>query len=192
MGVLLSIGEMAARLGVAVGTLRRWDREGRLRPKLRTIGGHRRYAADEEENNGRTVCYARVSSSDQKDDLERQKARLAAYAEASGWTNAEVIADLGSGMNYRKHGLRRLLTMVLTGEVNRLVIENKDRLLRFGADLVIWLCRKCGVEVVVIKDGAKAAFEVDLARDVLEIITVFSSRLYGARAHRNRAVANAA
>jgi predicted site-specific integrase-resolvase len=80
--------------------------------------------------------------------------------------------------------------MILTGEVTRLVVENKDRLLRFGADLVFWLCRRCGVEVVVIEADAIANFEVDLAKDVLEVITVFSSRLYGARAHRNKPGAN--
>jgi putative resolvase len=188
MGILLSIGEMAVHLGVAVGTLRRWDREGRLHPKLRTLGGHRRYACADENTGGKTVCYARVSCADQKDDLVRQKARLLIHAEAQKWANIELIADLGSGMNYRKVGLKRLLTMLLSGEVSRLVVENKDRLLRFGAELVFWICRLRGVEVVVIEAAAKADFEVDLAKDVLEVITVFSSRLYGARSHKRKTI----
>jgi len=187
MEILVSIGEMASRLGVAVGTLRRWDREGRLCPKQRTDGGHRRYAIGEGATGGKTVCYARVSCADQKDDLERQKVRLSAHAEACGWDEIEVIADLGSGMNCRKRGLQRMLTMIMLGEVSRLVVENKDRLLRFGAELVFLMCRLRGVEVVIIHADAKASFEADLASDVLEVITVFSSRLYGARSHRAKA-----
>jgi putative resolvase len=157
---LVSIGEMARRLGVSVATLRRWDREGRLRPVLRTPGGHRRYgevsAAGERPD--RTVCYARVSCADQRDDLERQKVRLAAHAAAQGWPEVEGIADLGSGMNHKKRGLLRLLGLVLNGAVRRVVVDAP----------------------------AERNFEGDLARDVLEIITVFSARLYGSRSAARR------
>ncbi len=101
---LCSIGEMANRLGVAIVTLRRWEREGRLRPASRTLGGHRRYAAPDQREPMApiTILYARVSSHDQKPDLERQKQRLIAFAEGKGWLDTEVIADLGSGMNVLK------------------------------------------------------------------------------------------
>jgi predicted site-specific integrase-resolvase len=188
----MSIGEMAHRLGVAVVTLRRWEREGKLLPTTRTMGGHRRYgepAATSE--NGVTILYARVSCSDQKDDLERQKARLKAHAERSGWDKCELIADLGSGLNFKKRGLLRLLDMLLRGNVSRLVVENKDRLLRFGAELVFRLCAARGVEVIIVDAPDKPTFEVDLARDVIEIITVFSAKLYGARSAKRRCVPGA-
>jgi predicted site-specific integrase-resolvase len=174
-----------------VQTVRRWEREGRFPPPERTAGGRRRYdlaklkpelfhAPDER----RTVAYARVSSHDQKDDLERQKQVLELYCARQGWT-FEVIADLGSGMSYRKKGLKRLLNGILVGEVGRLV-THKDRLLRFGAELVFAICEAKQVEVVILNQGEDTSFEEDLAKDVLEIITVFSARLYGSRSRKNQ------
>ena len=133
----------------------------------------------------RTLAYARVSSHDQKADLERQKQVLELYCARQGWT-FEVISDLGSGMNYRKKGLKRLVAAILDGSVGRLVVTHKDRLLRFGAELVFAICEAKGVEVVILNRGEDTSFEEDLAKDVLEIVTVFSARLYGSRSHRNR------
>ena len=97
-----------------------------------------------------------------------------------------MIADLGSGMNYRKKGLKRLLDGIVEDEVGRLVLTHKDRLLRFGAELIFALCQTRQVEVVIINHGEDTNFEEELASDVLEIITVFSARLYGSRSHRNQ------
>jgi len=138
-----------------------------------------------EQASRKTVAYARVSSHDQKDDLERQKQVLELYCAQQGWT-FEVIADLGSGMNYQKKGLKRLLDAVIEGGVGRLVITHKDRLLRFGAELVFAICEAKNVEVVILNKGADTTFEEDLAKDVLEIITVFSARLYGSRSRKNQ------
>ena len=183
---LIGIGEMAKRMGVAVVTLRRWDREGKLKPTSRTLGGHRRYGTvPETPGCDRTILYARVSCHDQKQDLDRQKIRLFEYASRQGWANTEVISDLGSGLNFRKRGLLKLLDLILNRRCSRLVLENKDRLLRFGADLIFRLCAAQGIEVVVVEDQP-LSFEASLARDVLEIITVFSSRLYGARSSGRR------
>jgi len=113
-----------------------------------------------------------------KPDLERQAQFLQAYCAAQGWTH-EIVPDLGSGMNYRKKGLRRLLDDIVEDRVGRLVITHKDRLLRFGAELVFAICEVRGVEVVILNQGEDTSFEEDLARDVLEIITVFSAQLYG-------------
>ncbi|SHF32663.1 Predicted site-specific integrase-resolvase [Thermomonas hydrothermalis] len=133
----------------------------------------------------KTVAYARVSSHDQKDDLERQKQVLELYCARQGWT-FEVIADLGSGMNYHKKGLKKLLEAIIEGQVGRLVITHKDRLLRFGAELVFAICEAKNVEVVILNQGEDTTFEEDLAKDVLEIITVFSARLYGSRSRKNQ------
>ncbi len=202
----VGIGEAAQALGVSITTLRRWEATGRLVAE-HTAGGHRRYdlgklrpemlrAKDEAKRH--TVAYARVSSSDQKDDLERQKQVLERYCARQGWT-FEVIADLGSGMNYRKKGLKRLLDAVIDGEIGRLVITHQDRLLRLGAELVFAICEAKNVEVLILNQGsqrdaspaqqgedADSTFEEDLAKDMLEIITVFSARLYGSRSRKNQ------
>ncbi len=192
MSRLVSIGEASDVLGVSISTLRRWESVGKLIPD-RTAAGHRRYQLDKikpgflhatgEER--RTVAYARVSSHDQKDDLERQKQVLELYCARQGWT-FEIISDLGSGMNYHKKGLKRLLDDLVDGRVGRLVITHKDRLLRFGAELVFAICEAKGVEVVILNQGEDTTFEEDLAKDVLEIITVFSARLYGSRSRKNK------
>lgn len=191
---LVPIHEAAEALGVSAQTLRRWEREGRLLPDERTAGGRRRYDLarlkpekfrSQAEAVRKTVAYARVSSHDQKDDLERQKQVLELYCARQGWT-FEVIADLGSGMNYHKNGLKKLLEAIIEGQVGRLVITHKDRLLRFGAELVFAICEAKNVEVVILNQGEDTTFEEDLAKDVLEIITVFSARLYGSRSRKNQ------
>lgn len=191
---LVPIHEAAEALGVSAQTLRRWEREGRLLPDERTAGGRRRYDLarlkpekfrSQAEAVRKTVAYARVSSHDQKDDLERQKQVLELYCARQGWT-FEVIADLGSGMNYHKKGLKRLLDAIIDGQVGRLVITHKDRLLRFGAELVFAICEAKQVEVVILNQGEDTTFEEDLAKDVLEIITVLSARLYGSRSRKNQ------
>jgi excisionase family DNA binding protein len=189
----LSIGNAAKVLGVSITTLRRWDVSGRIEAE-HTAGGHRRYdlaklrpglVRKEREASRKTIAYARVSSHDQKGDLERQKQVLELYCARQGWA-FEAIADLGSGMNYHKKGLRRLLSAIVEGDVGRLVITHKDRLLRFGAELVFALCEAKQVEVVILNQGEDTSFEEDLAKDVLEIITVFSARLYGSRSRKNQ------
>lgn len=127
----------------------------------------------------------------QKDDLTRQASLLSTYCTARGW-NHEVIQDLGSGMNYHKQGLKKLLDHILERKIRRLVITHKDRLLRFGAELVFALCQARQIEVVIVNQGEDVSFEEELAKDVLEIITVFSARLYGARSHKNKKLIEAA
>ena len=192
MDRLISIGEAAKLLGVSLTTLRRWEASGKLVPE-RTKGGRRRYALSSLRPDlvrhdvvvRKTIAYARVSSHDQKEDLERQKQVLELYCAHHGWAH-EIISDLGSGMNYRKKGLKRLLDAIIEGSIQRLVITHKDRLLRFGAELVFAVCEAKGVEVIILNQGEDTSFEEDLARDVLEIITVFSARLYGARSRKNQ------
>lgn len=192
MDRLVAIGEASKALGVSITTLRRWEAEGKLIPE-HTAGKHRRYdlaklkpelfrgAPDER----RTLAYARVSSHDQKDDLERQKQVLEVYCAQRGWT-FDLVTDLGSGMSYYKKGLKRLLNEILADRTGRLVITHKDQLLRFGAELVFAICEAKRVEVVILNQGEDTTFEEDLAKDVLEIITVFSARLYGSRSRKNQ------
>jgi excisionase family DNA binding protein len=193
MNNFLSIQEAAKCLGVSPQTLRRWERKKKITPAHRTQGGQRRYDIAtlkpldpiNRTKDFPTIAYARVSSHDQKEDLQRQVHMLEIYCSAKGWTYS-VIKDLGSGMNYHKRGLKQLLEQIMKGQIRRLVLTHKDRLLRFGAELVFSLCAVKGVEVVIINQGDEPSFEEELAKDVLEIITVFSARLYGSRSHKNK------
>ncbi|MGD1716685.1 IS607 family transposase [Dapis sp. BLCC M172] len=190
MSNLLTVSQAAELLGVSTKTIRRWETEGRIK-SIRTEGGHRRFTVSNlignKQDNSLTVAYARVSSYDQKDDLERQKIVLEAYCAKQGWS-FEVISDLGSGLNYRKKGLIRLIKLICSEQVERLVLTNKDRLLRFGSDLIFTLCEIFGTEIVIINRSEDSTFEEVLAPDVLEIIRVFSARLYGSRSNQNQEI----
>jgi len=187
---MISIKEACKVLGVTPKTLRLWEKEGKIK-SVRTSGNHRRYVISDligdKKSSDLTVAYARVSSHDQEDDLKRQEIVLESYCAAKGY-NFELISDLGSGLNYKKKGLVRLIKMICSSEVNRLVLTHKDRLLRFGSELVFSLCEHFGVEVVVINRSEDSTFEEDLATDVIEIITVFSAKLYGSRSHKNKRI----
>jgi len=184
----ISISEAAKLKGVSISTLRRWESEGKIIPE-RTANGHRRYDLSQlmgvKSELSYTVGYARVSSHDQKDDLLRQVEVLELFSASNGW-QVEIIRDLGSGLNYSKKGLKRLINLITDGKVERLIITHKDRLLRFGSELIFSLCEIFGTEVVIINRTEDSSFEEDLAQDVLEIITVFSARLYGSRSHKNK------
>lgn len=191
----ISIGECAETLGVSVKTVRRWSDSGKLRFE-RAPSGHRRYnlqdvkrikpktLADLEDRI--TINYARVSSHDQKADLARQVLMLETFSTTKGW-QFETIQDLGSGLNYKKKGLQKLLKRILKGDVGRLVLTHKDRLLRFGSELVFAMCEEFETEVVIVnKSEADQTFEQELVTDMIELVTVMSARMYGARSHKNK------
>lgn len=189
----ISIGGAAKQLGVSKDTLRRWEKIGKITAE-RTARGHRRYNLSKllgiSRNHGsdvgqKTIAYARVSSHDQKEDLVRQSQVLESFCSANGWTY-ELIRDLGSGLNFQKRGLKLLLQTICSGKIDRLVLTHKDRLLRFGSELIFALCEHFGVEVIIMNKSEETCFEDDLVQDVLEIITVFSARLYDAKSRKNQ------
>lgn len=200
MSKLVNISEAARILGVTTTTLRNRDKKGLLKPDELTKGKARRYRVESLRNINRniiftkddlkTIAYARVSSHDQKQDLNRQVQLLELYCTKHGY-KYEVIQDIGSGMNYYKKGLTRLIDLILDNQVQRLILTHKDRLLRFGAELVFSICEAKNVEVIIINQGEEPpSFEEELAKDVLEIITVFSARLYGSRSKKNKKLIN--
>lgn len=191
----ISIGEAAQRLGVSVKTVRRWSDSGKLKCE-RSPSGHRRYHLKDLSQLSKTnesqlpkrvtINYARVSSHDQKADLVRQIELLENFSAANGW-QYETISDLGSGLNYHKKGLKQLLNRIFKGDIGRLVLTHKDRLLRFGSELVFAICEEFETEVVIINQSKEElTFEQELTTDMIELITVFSARLYGSRSRKNK------
>lgn len=157
MARLVPIGVAAKEVGVNPDTLRRWEEEGRIDPPERTAVGRWRYdltklrglELHQAPSQRVTIAYARVSTPGQKDDLGRQVGLLESFCAANGWVY-EVVSDVGSGLNYNKRGLRQLIKRICDGQVGRLVLSRKDRLLRFGSEPVFSLCERFGKEVVII------------------------------------------
>ena len=190
----VSIGQASTMIGVSISTLRQWEREGEQVPDFRTFGGHRRYSILKlrerfnlvsSKQDRLVTAYARVSSADQKEDLVRQKKRLDDYCKVQN-EPYEVIDDLGSGLNYKKRGLKKLIKLILSGKVKKIVLTHKDRLLRFGSEIIFYLCSFFNTEVEILEEDKELSDNERLAFDVVEIITVFSARLYGRRAHQNK------
>jgi predicted site-specific integrase-resolvase len=175
--------EAASILGVAVSSLRRWEEEGKIKA-IKTPSGHRRYSIKEIEQAAdlprsiTTVCYARVSSHSQRDDLKRQIELL-----RSRFPEAEIISEIGSGLNFKRKRFRSILDRVLTCDIERLIVAHSDRLVRFGFELVKWLCERHECELLVLNDN-KLSPEQELVQDMLSIIHCFSSRLYGLRRYK--------
>ena len=179
---LHSIGYMARLHGVSPSTIRRWEAAGLIDKARRTLGGHRRFLIKdgEEKDDRKVIGYARVSSHDQKSDLVRQIERL----KAAGCD--EVLSDIGSGLNCKKPGLRRLMRLILDGRVAKLVVLHEDRLLRFGVPLVRFLCDRMKMILEVVEARPPVSFEAELAKDVVTLMTVFCARLYSRRRKAGR------
>lgn len=191
----LTSGEACDAIHVSRLTLYRWEKEGRLHP-VYTDGGHRRYNRDEVLSvlgmNRRpikklTIGYCRVSTADQKKDLQTQIDLVSQYCTANGY-QFKIISDIGSGINYNKKGLQELIHLISTDSVERVVINYKDRLIRFGYELIEQLCNEFGVEIEIINQTENLTSEEELVDDVLSIITVFSAKLYGSRSHKNKEI----
>jgi predicted site-specific integrase-resolvase len=186
----LSIGKVSKILGVSVVTLRRWEKLGKLTAKFRTFGQHRRYFKGDiakllKIDEKKVICYSRVSSHDQKKDLIRQDEKLRHYCNENKITNVESILDLGSGLNFNKKGLKKLINMILNQEISMIILNHKERLLRFGSEILFKLCDFYHIKVLILNNEVKD-FNQDLTESVIEIMTVFCSKLYGKRSHKNK------
>ena len=187
-----SIGEFAELIGVTQQTLRNWDKAGKLKPSHIGKSGYRYYSQQQlryylglkGENPAirKVVGYCRVSSNKQKDDLERQIENVKTYMIANGYS-FDVVTDIGSGINYNKKGLNQLIDMIVASEVEKIVVLYKDRLLRFGYELIENLCNKYGTTIEVI-DNTEKTEEQELVEDLVQIVTVFSCKLQGRRANK--------
>jgi len=189
---LYNIGEFAELTSVTTQTLRNWDKSGKMKPAHVSSGGHRYYSQEQLNhfygiNNDLkperiTIGYCRVSSHKQKDDLERQVDNVKQYMIAKGY-QFDVIQDIGSGINYNKKGLNKLIDMITEQKVDKIVVLYKDRLLRFGFELIENLCSKYGTTIEII-DNTERSDEQELVEDMIQIVTVFSCRLNGKKANK--------
>lgn len=171
-------------LGVHVRTLVKWEQEGKIQA-IKTPSGQRRYDIDSYtgkyvEPTRATVIYARVSSRGQSEDLSRQIAVL-----QEKYPQAEVVSEIGGGLNFKRQKLTALLERVMSGGVATIVVAHKDRLARFGFDWLDWFCRKFGCSIVVLNE-TNLSPEAEMVEDILAILHCFSSRLYGLRKYKTQ------
>ena len=182
--------EFARKIGVTVHTLQRWDRTGRLVAKRTHT--NRRYYTDEDvravlgqsqEANRVSVVYCRVSSVAQQVDLANQRQLLEQFCAARGITVDEWIEEIGGGLNFKRQRFLMLVDRIVAGEIGTLVIAHKDRLTRFGFDLLEHLCEQAGCALLVMNSESLSP-EREMVEDLMTILHCFSSRLYGLRNYR--------
>ncbi|MCI0662548.1 MAG: IS607 family transposase [Acidobacteria bacterium] len=185
-----TVTECARLLGVSVKTLQRWDREGRLKSR-RTMTNRRYYTDDDlnmvrllvKENDKKTVCYLRVSSQAQKPDLKNQRKAIEEFCMARGLAVDEYLEEIGGGLNFKRVKFLRLIDEIVRGGLKVLVLAHTDRLVRFGFDLIVHLCKKHGCEVLVM-NAEKLSPEREMVEDLMAVTHCFSSRLYGLRNYK--------
>ena len=175
-------------LGVTAQTLRNWDKEGKLKPAYIKSNGYRYYSEDsilsytqerKTKKDLNVIGYARVSSNKQTDDLERQVNNLKIYLD-NKYKSYDIITDIGSGINYTKKGLQLLIDKINKKEVDIIVVLYKDRLLRFGFELIEYFARINNVKIEVL-DKINKTQDEELVEDLIQIITVFSCKIQGKR-----------
>lgn len=192
MSKYYSINEFSKILGVSAQTLRNWDANGKLHPHHTSTNGYRYYSHEQLNQvmnvkpnlNRVTIGYCRVSSHKQKDDLERQIENVRTYLIAKGQP-FEIISDIGSGINYKKKGLKELIKLITQNKVEKVVVLYKDRLLRFGFELVEYIASLYNCEIEIM-DNTEKSEQQELVEDLVQIITVFSCKLQGKRAGKAR------
>ena len=193
---LLRPKEVCQRLGISYSTLSRWVREGRIRA-IRTAGGVFRVPESEVRRIAeglpisrevRAIVYARVSSADQKSDLERQVQYLIQYCSSKGYRVVDVLSDVASGLKTDRRGLLELFDYVVNRQVDVIVVAYRDRLTRFGFEYLEYFFKQYGARIeVVFGEEPKDAYQ-ELVEDLIEIVTSFAGKLYGVRSRKKRFV----
>ena len=182
---LVKLSEWARQQGVSYQTAWRWVKDGKMPVPVRQAPSGTWLVAEPapavSATSGRVAAYCRVSSADQKADLERQAAWVVAGANGLGLAVAEVVAEVGSGLNGRRRKLHRLLSDPQTAVI---VVEHRDRLARFGVEHLEAVLSASGRRLVVLDPTGTAD---DLVGDITEVLTSMCARLYGRRAAKNRA-----
>ena len=186
-----TLNQFAAKIGVTPQTLRTWHKEGRLNPAFITDGGHRRYThkqylefvgATSSQTNKLNVGYVRVSSKKQADDLVRQAQLMENYLISKG-KPFKIIQSVGSGINYKNPQLHELIRLIVNKEVDTVYVLYKDRLVRFGFELLEFLFNEFGVSIEVVHQQFETAQE-ELVTDLIQTLNVFSTKLNGKRKNK--------
>ena len=185
-------------LGVTAQTLRNWDKEGKLKPTYVKSNGYRYYSEEsilsytqerKTKKNLNVIGYARVSSKKQSDDLERQVEHIKQYM-STKYESYDVITDIGSGINYNKKGLLEIIEKINKKEIDVIVVLYKDRLLRFGFELIEYFAKLNNVKVEIIDNTIDKTQDQELVEDLVQIITVFSCKLQGKRKGKTKQLLN--
>ena len=189
----VTIRQAADQLGLHPDTLRKWDREGRI-IAVRTPGGHRRYLPSqikallgqeeqEKREKNRVAVYCRVSSHDQKQkgDLERQVGRVLSHCVTKKYEVVQVFEEVGSGMSDERPKLKRLFKLVESGQIDRVVVEHKDRLCRFMFQFLVDYFASHGVQIEWVDEVLGKSYEEELVEDILSLMSSFSAKIYGKR-----------
>lgn len=177
----VKIGAVAEKLNVSVETVRNWTNQGKLHCIVNDAGTryydlNRLYEREEKDNKKKRYFYCRVSSKKQEDNLKNQE-KLA----KEKYPNHEIISDIGSGLNWERHNLRKILKESIEGKVGEIVVFHRDRLCRFGFEIIQFILDKAGVKLLVHEQDIVKTSEQELAEDVIEIMHVFSCSFYGKR-----------
>jgi len=191
---LLRPKEVCQRLGISYSTLSRWVREGRIRA-IRTAGGKYRVPESEVRRIAeglpiskeiRAIVYARVSSADQKSDLERQIEYLTQYCSSKGYKVVDVLSDVASGLKTGRRGLLKLFNYVINRQVDVVVVTYRDRLTRFGFEYLEHFFKQYGVRIeIAFGEEPKDSYQ-ELVEDLIEIVASFAGKLYGLRSHKKK------
>lgn len=184
--------DFAEMIGVSVKTLQRWDNDGRLKafrtPTDRRYYTHKQYIdymGDGNSKHGKTVIYTRVSTSNQKNDLNNQVEFLKQYANAKGIIVDEIFEDIGSGLNYNRKKWNKLIEDCMLGLIKTVIVAHKDRFIRFGYEWFERFLKSNGVEIIVV-NNEKTSPEQELVNDLISIIHIFSCRIYGLRKYKKQ------
>lgn len=188
----LRLSVAANLLGVTTQTLREWDKAGKIKP-VRTEGNQRRIPLSEINRlqgvvpilRNTTLVYARCSTHKQKENLDRQVARLLEYAVTLGDT-IELYKDIGSGLNENRLQFQRMLKRLGDPEVKKVLVEYKDRLCRYGFSTFKAYCQTLGIVVEVLEEKESVEFDQEFAEDIVALVASYSARLYGRRGGRKR------
>lgn len=192
----LKVSEIAKKLNKTTMTIWNYMKSGKLRYHQNFPKSNRYFLWNEvledlgietPSEQKITIAYCRVSTHGQLNDLQYQKQLLEQYCSKKGYSFI-VIEDVGSGINYNKKGLVDLIKSINDGKINRIVLTHKDRLLRFGNEVIFQFCKLKNIEIEIINQTENISKEEELVKDVLQIITVFSSKLYGQRSHKNKQI----
>ena len=190
------VGQFAKLLNVTVKTLQNWDKQGTLKA-YRTPTNQRFYTEEQlnqilnssnvnqDEKQELKIGYCRVSTHNQKNNLESQEEYLRSYTNAKGVILDEVLTDIGSGTNYNRENFNKILELVETGEVSEIYVTYKDRFVRFGFDWFNNFCEKHGSKIIVLNQPSTSP-EQELVEDLLNIVTVFSARSHGLRTYKKQ------